>query len=71
MDKFIGGIFLGLLAYLGFIVLAILVSALFAFPVMWLWNGCLVALITGISPIHSFLQAWGLMLLCAILIKGK
>jgi hypothetical protein len=41
------------------IVLAILLGALFALPVMWLWNACLVPAVSGISEI-GFLQAWGI-----------
>jgi len=44
-------------------------GALLAFPVMWLWNSCLVGAIAGVAPI-SWLQAWGLMILSSLLIKS-
>ena len=59
-----------LTAIVGIIVLAIGVAALFAFPVMWLWNGCLVGTVAGISPITSFWQAFGIMVLCSLLFKS-
>lgn len=54
---------------LGVIVIAI-VGLLFSLPVMWLWNGCLVAAIPGIQPI-GWLQAWGILILCGMLFKGN
>ena len=45
-----------------------IVGAVFSFPVMLLWNGCLVPAITGVKEI-SWLQAWGLMILVNILFK--
>ena len=63
----IGIIILGLIALLG---IGFVVAILFAFPVMWLWNGCLVGLIVGINPITSFWQAFGIMLLCSLLFKS-
>jgi hypothetical protein len=44
-------------------------SALFSLPVMWLWNGCLVGAIDGVHNI-SWLQAWGIGVLCAFLFKS-
>ena len=35
---------------------------LFALPVMWLWNGCLVDAVSGLHQI-GWLQAWGLNIL--------
>ena len=48
--------------------LAILValSFLFSWPVMALWNGCLVDAVSGINEI-TWLQAWGLSVLCNLL----
>lgn len=54
------------------IIIAIIVFAiLMAFPVMWLWNACLVGLVAGINPITSFWQAFGIMLLCSLLFKSS
>jgi hypothetical protein len=52
------------------IVLAILLGALFALPVMWLWNACLVPAVSGISEI-GFLQAWGIYVLGNIMFKSS
>ena len=47
---------------------AVLLSFLFAWPVMLLWNGCAVPAVAGLSTI-TWLQAWGLNILCAFLFK--
>jgi hypothetical protein len=58
-------------AIIGIIILAIAIGALFAFPVMWLWNGCLVGTVDGIHPITSFWQAFGIMVLFSLLFKSS
>lgn len=55
-------------AFIGLILVLILVSFLLAWPVMMLWNGCLVGAIDGIREI-GWLQAWGLQFLFGILFK--
>lgn len=52
------------------VTIAILValSALCAWPVMFLWNACLVGVVSGIKAI-DFMSAWGIMLLCGLLFK--
>jgi len=56
----------------GAIVLAIagllLLSFLLSWPVYMLWNGCLVDAVTGVSEV-SWLQAWGITILCGFLFK--
>jgi len=47
---------------------ALFVSFLLAWPVMELWNGCLVPAVDGIKPI-GWLQAWGLQFLINMLFK--
>jgi len=44
------------------------VSLLLAWPVMLLWNGCLVPAVDGVNPI-GWLQAWGLQFLINMLFK--
>lgn len=44
-------------------------SALLALPVLWLWNGLVPSLFHG--PEVTFMQAWGLQLLCACLFKSS
>jgi len=55
----VGAIVLGIVAIFVF-------GLLFALPVMWLWNGCLVDAVTGLHPI-GWMQAWGLNILFGIL----
>ena len=49
--------------------LFVLLSFLFAWPVMALWNGCLVGAVDGVHQI-TWLQAWGLSILCSFLFKS-
>ena len=62
-------------AFIGSLVLLLVgittLSFLFAVPVYYLWNGCLVGLIEGIKPLASVWQAWGLSILCGLLIKSS
>lgn len=57
---------------IGTIVLAFLLVALIglivSYPVMLLWNYCLVPAVTGLNQI-GWLQAWGLLILSGLLIK--
>ena len=47
---------------------ALFVSFLLSWPVMELWNGCLVPAVDGIKQI-GWLQAWGLQFLINMLFK--
>lgn len=60
MDKVI--VVLAALAFAAF------VSFLMAWPVMMLWNGCLVDAATGIKEV-TWMQAWGLNLLAGIMFR--
>ena len=51
------------------LIVAVIVGALIAFPIEWLWNG-LMPSIFGLHPI-DFLQAWGLNILSALLLKSS
>lgn len=51
------------------IIAIIVVGLIMSLPVMWLWNGCLVAAIPGIKTI-GWMQAWGIMILSGILFKN-
>ena len=55
---------------LGRIVGYIVVSLIFAFPVMLLWNYCFVGAISGVNEV-TWLQTWGIMVLFNILFKTK
>ena len=66
MDKvasIIGVVVLGLVGLLA-------LSFLLSWPVYMLWNGCLVGAIAGVSEV-SWLQAWGLTVLCGFLFKSN
>lgn len=56
-------------AVLTVFLLAICISFLLAWPVMMLWNGCLVDAVTGVKEI-TWLQAWGLNILVGIMTKS-
>lgn len=62
-------IILGLLAVPGTIALMVGLSALFAIPTYYLWNGLMPKLF---SLTHiTFLQAWGLNLLAGFMFGGR
>jgi hypothetical protein len=54
---------------IGGIALLVFVSFLLSWPVYMLWNGCLVGAVAGVSEV-TWLQAWGLQFLCALLFKS-
>ena len=66
MDKF--SAYLG--AFVILIVGALFVSFLLSWPVMMLWNGCLVPAVDGVKQI-GWLQAWGLQFLINMLFKAS
>ena len=47
----------------------VFLSFLLSWPVMWLWNNALVGAITGMNEV-SWVQAWGISVLCGILFKS-
>ena len=48
----------------------LLLSFLLSWPVFMLWNGCLVGAIAGVATV-TWLQAWGITVLCAFLFKSS
>lgn len=52
------------------IALLVFLSFLLSWPVMMLWNGCLVGAVAGVAEV-SWTQAWGISLLCGILFKSN
>ena len=46
----------------------LLLSFVLSWPVMMLWNGCLVGAIDGVKEV-TWLQAWGLQFLFSLLFK--
>lgn len=71
MENLIKYILSGIGLAVAFVALVLIAGLLFSFPVMWLWNGCLVGLVTGITPITSVWKAWGILVLCGILFKSS
>lgn len=65
MSKFIESF----LAVIFVIIIAFLISLLFAWPFMLLWNW-LMPMIFGLTTL-TFWQAFGLMLLCELMFKGS
>lgn len=55
-------------AFVGLIAVSLFLSFVLAWPVMALWNGCLVGAVDGIKDI-GWLQAWGLQFLANLLFK--
>ena len=58
------------LAILGAFVLIIFLGFLLSWPLMMLWNGCLVDAVEGVKQV-TWLQAWGLNFLFGILFKSS
>lgn len=54
----------------GIVALVVIMGLLFAFPVMWLWNGCLVGTVDGVHQIDSVWTAFGINVLCGLLFKS-
>jgi hypothetical protein len=48
----------------------LLLSLILSLPVYWLWNGCLVGAVAGVSTV-TWLQAWGISILSSILFKSN
>jgi len=63
-----------ILTIVGAAVLAIgslvVLSFLLSWPVYMLWNGCLVGAVAGVTEV-TWLQAWGLSILCGFLFKSN
>ena len=57
-----------LTAFIGLIAAALFLSFVLAWPVMQLWNECLVPAIDGVKEV-GWMQAWGIQFLFGILFK--
>jgi hypothetical protein len=53
---------------IGVVGLILFFSFLLSWPVMMLWNGCLVGAVDGVHEV-TWLQAWGISILCGLLFK--
>ena len=59
-----------LVAFALFIGMVVVVGALLALPVMWLWNGVMPNLfVANVVKQIDFWNAWGLLILCGLLFK--
>jgi hypothetical protein len=56
-------------AVVGVMVIAVGLSFVLSWPVMVLWNGCLVPAVHGVNEI-TWLQGWGISCLTSILFKS-
>lgn len=55
-------------AFIAALLIHALISLIFAFPVMLLWNYCFVGAISGVNEV-TWLQTFGLMILFNVLFK--
>lgn len=62
-------IIIGLGAFVFILGAVVIIGLLLSFPLMLLWNGCLVPAVQGLTEI-GWLQAWGIMITCSILFKN-
>ena len=56
--------------FIGIVAAILVVSFLLSWPVMMLWNGCLVGAVEGVKEI-GWLQAWGLQFMLNLMFKTK
>lgn len=56
--------------FVGLFIAAVVIGLVVSFPVMLLWNGCLVGAIDGIHEI-TWLQTWGILVLSSCLFKNN
>lgn len=57
-----------IVTFVGLVAVALFLSFVLSWPVMMLWNGCLVGAVAFVQEV-TWLQAWGLSVLCGILFK--
>ena len=68
MEKFLTGLFIGLIGAVVVAVVLLVVGVLYAFPVMWIWNWMMPELFA--LPALSFWQAFWGTFLCGLLFKN-
>lgn len=59
-----------LIRFLSVLIVGIVVGAIVSYPVMLLWNSCLVPAVPGIKEV-SWIQAWGIMLMGQLMFQTK
>lgn len=65
LDKLI----VGVVATVIVLAIVVVVGLLLSFPLMLLWNACLVPAVSGLSEI-TWLQAWGILIASNLLFKS-
>ena len=63
-------LFVGFTSVVAIFVLAFVIGLILSYPIMLLWNFCLVPAVTGINTI-TWLQAYGITVLCSFLFKSN
>ena len=58
-----------ILKIIGILLMMVVLGLIMSYPIMLLWNACLVPAIPSIHEIE-WLQAWGIMFLCGLLFKS-
>ena len=53
----------------GFVVAMVVIGFIVSYPLMLLWNGCLVGAIDGVREV-TWLQMWGIGILTSVLFKS-
>lgn len=66
MDKLL----VSVMGFAGIVALVVFLSFLLSWPVMMLWNGCLVGAVNGVNEV-TWLQAWGLTVLTGLMFKSS
>ena len=61
-------VIVALAAIIAGIATLLFLSFVLSWPVMMLWNGCLVGAVDSVREV-TWLQAWGLSVLCGVLFK--
>jgi len=54
----------------GFLAIVLVISFALSYPLMLLWNGCLVPACSGIQEV-SWMQMWGIAVLVSVLFKSN
>lgn len=59
-----------LVRFLSVLIIGIVVGAIVSYPVMLLWNSCLVPVVPGIKEV-AWIQAWGIMVMGQLMFQTK
>jgi len=69
MNKFIGGLAIGLIGAVGIAFVMLILGVFYALPVMWIWNWMMPELFA--LPVITFWQAFWGTFMCGLLFKGS